>query len=157
MPNEELAHVVALEWDSQEEYINPVSLGTTQSGLPPWNFPFFSFSLSFPLPGQGLLFAASLCNVVLDHPSNMTRDQRVEQLLPYFQTDTVSFRPSESDTQVLYDHVVGLWDPICDWFDKVGLLAVWLACRSGAQPFGFSRVPFISALRRSRVEDARLV
>lgn len=56
---------------------------------------------------------------MLDHPSRLAREDRVKQVLTFMETDTVSFRSHEGDTEYLYETVCASWDPICDWFEEV--------------------------------------
>eukprot|EP00043_Microstomoeca_roanoka_P000993 m.30374 g.30374 ORF g.30374 m.30374 type:complete len:294 (-) comp10602_c1_seq2:117-998(-) len=85
VPTEELAHVVAFEWDAQGKTIQPASLHVT-----------------------------SLCNTALDNPARLTREQRIENLVPFLATDTLCFREDTSDALVTKQKE--LWDPLVDWF-----------------------------------------
>eukprot|EP00045_Choanoeca_perplexa_P004243 m.36412 g.36412 ORF g.36412 m.36412 type:complete len:272 (-) comp12470_c0_seq1:41-856(-) len=92
--SQDLANLVALEWDSQKEIIEPSSM-----------------------------YIASLSNTAIDHPSEMTREQRIAHLLPFFETDTISFR--EPVNELLMEHQALRWEPFSDWFKehyKVDLL-----------------------------------
>eukprot|EP00039_Didymoeca_costata_P024910 m.11852 g.11852 ORF g.11852 m.11852 type:complete len:268 (-) comp4538_c0_seq1:12-815(-) len=63
VPTEELAYLVAHEWDTQEEHLELTDMHIT-----------------------------SLCNTAIDNPSNATPEAMVAALMEYFITDTVLFR-----------------------------------------------------------------
>ena len=44
-------------------------------------------------------------------------EQRIAHLLPFFETDTISFR--EPVNEVLMEHQALRWDPFADWFKQV--------------------------------------
>eukprot|EP01147_Barroeca_monosierra_P008502 gene8501-968_t len=63
VPSEELAHIVALEWDAQGNEIRP-----------------------------HCMFITPLCNTALDAPNNMTPDERIDNVIPFIRTDTLCYR-----------------------------------------------------------------
>jgi ATP synthase F1 complex assembly factor 2 len=63
IPTEALAHMVAQEWDAQEEFLE-----------------------------QSDMHFTSLCNTALDNPGGGDLSFRVDETLEYFMTDTVMFR-----------------------------------------------------------------
>jgi ATP synthase F1 complex assembly factor 2 len=55
-----------------------------------------------------------LCNTALDNPTHRTAEQRVADLLPYFETDTLRFRVPYPERLAL--RLAAEWDPLVAWF-----------------------------------------
>eukprot|EP00055_Hartaetosiga_balthica_P018002 m.126722 g.126722 ORF g.126722 m.126722 type:complete len:293 (+) comp9436_c0_seq1:43-921(+) len=87
VPNEELAELVALEWDCQEKELFPDTM-----------------------------YITSLCNVALDNKSGLTKDERINNLVPFAETDTLSYR-NDGITD-LHNMQKDEWNPLVDWFAK---------------------------------------
>eukprot|EP00049_Salpingoeca_infusionum_P006084 m.101090 g.101090 ORF g.101090 m.101090 type:complete len:254 (-) comp13192_c1_seq1:3119-3880(-) len=87
VPSEPIAYAVACEWDSQPEVINPSTI-----------------------------LVGAICNAALDNPTNLPQEARLQNLLPFLETDTVAFRASFPDQ--LIDCESKAWDPLVDWFKQ---------------------------------------
>jgi ATP synthase F1 complex assembly factor 2 len=55
-----------------------------------------------------------LCNTALDNPTQRTPEQRVADLLPYLETDTLRFRVPYPER--LVQRLSSEWDPVIAWF-----------------------------------------
>eukprot|EP00056_Hartaetosiga_gracilis_P018751 m.11738 g.11738 ORF g.11738 m.11738 type:complete len:278 (+) comp7034_c0_seq3:57-890(+) len=87
VPSQELAELVALEWDTQEKELFPE-----------------------------LMYVTSLCNAAIDNKTGLSREERVQNLVPFAQTDTLCFRNDiGSDLHELQKEE---WDPLVQWFSK---------------------------------------
>ncbi|XP_005996758.1 ATP synthase mitochondrial F1 complex assembly factor 2 [Latimeria chalumnae] len=87
VPSEALAIAVATEWDSQRETIK-----------------FYTMHLT------------TLCNTVLDNPTDRTKDKLITAALKFLETDTVCYR--SEDPPGLMELQKNEWDPILDWIEK---------------------------------------
>ncbi|CAO1397472.1 unnamed protein product [Diamesa tonsa] len=85
--SEPLAHAICHEWNSQKENIE-------QSGM----------------------YLTALANTVIDNPNNLTKDDIVNYLMNYAETDTILFHdPTE---EKLYAFEQQEWNPMIEWFNK---------------------------------------
>lgn len=62
------------------------------------------------------MMLTALCNTALDNPNNLKKDDIINYLLTFAETDTILFH-NESDPQ-LYKVQVEQWDPVIEWFNK---------------------------------------
>ncbi|KAK6623667.1 hypothetical protein RUM43_009519 [Polyplax serrata] len=83
--SEPLALAVAAEWDKQVTNIVPSTMHLT-----------------------------GLCSTVLDNPNKLTKDDIVNKIMKYLETDTILYISGEEDD--LYDVQLREWKPILDWF-----------------------------------------
>ncbi|GAU93960.1 hypothetical protein RvY_05811 [Ramazzottius varieornatus] len=87
LPNEPLALSVATEWEAQKDIIRTSSM-----------------------------YMSRLCNKAIDNPLNETAEERIEQTLPFLDTDTICFRAEEPP--VLAELQQKAWDPVMKWVEK---------------------------------------
>ncbi|EEB12033.1 ATP synthase mitochondrial F1 complex assembly factor 2, putative [Pediculus humanus corporis] len=85
--SEPLALAVAAEWDRQKTNIVPSSMHLT-----------------------------GLCYTVLDNPNKFTKEEIVNNIIKYLDTDTILYTSGEEDE--LYDLQLKEWQPILNWFCK---------------------------------------
>lgn len=82
--NEILAHAVATEWNAQKEYILLSQMHLT-----------------------------GLANVCIDKPTNATKEDLVDHILNFLDTDTILFFGEE---ETLLARQMTQWQPLIDWF-----------------------------------------
>ncbi len=82
-----LAHMIAFEWQSQQATIK-----------------------------QSTMHLTSLTNTCIDNPNKLTKEQLIEQLTEYLQTDTLLFFDSNS-VEKLERLQETKWRPLVDWFN----------------------------------------
>lgn len=87
VPNEALAVAVATEWDSQRATLK-----------------FYTMHLT------------TLCNTVLDNPTQRDKHQMISAALKFLETDTVCFRVDEPSG--LVDLQRNEWDPVLHWIEN---------------------------------------
>ena len=87
VPNEPLALSVATEWEAQKEVIHTPSM-----------------------------YISRLCNKAIDNPLNETADERIDQILPFLDTDTICFRAEEPPVLVALQETA--WDPVMQWVEQ---------------------------------------
>uniref|UniRef100_T1HZK6 Uncharacterized protein n=4 Tax=Rhodnius TaxID=13248 RepID=T1HZK6_RHOPR len=86
LDNEVLALMVATEWEAQREEIQLSSMHLT-----------------------------ALCNTALENPNNVVKEEAVEKLVNYLETDTVLYYSHSEDVFTLQQRE---WDPVISWFCK---------------------------------------
>uniref|UniRef100_A0A452H4F0 ATP synthase mitochondrial F1 complex assembly factor 2 n=1 Tax=Gopherus agassizii TaxID=38772 RepID=A0A452H4F0_9SAUR len=87
VPSEALAIAVATEWDSQQDTIKSYTMHLT-----------------------------TLCNTVLDNPSQRNKDQLIRAAVKFLETDTVCYRVEEPAG--LVELQKNEWDPMIEWAEK---------------------------------------
>ncbi|XP_024070810.1 ATP synthase mitochondrial F1 complex assembly factor 2 isoform X1 [Terrapene carolina triunguis] len=87
VPSEALAIAVATEWDSQQDTIKSYTMHLT-----------------------------TLCNTVLDNPSQRNKDQLIRAAVKFLETDTVCYRVEEPAG--LVELQKNKWDPMIEWAEK---------------------------------------
>lgn len=85
--SEELAHVVATEWDMQGEEVK-----------------------------THVMYVTGLCNTSIDEPMRLTKEQRIDNLMPFLETDTVLLHADTPD--VFVDMQNEEWGPIVQRFNQ---------------------------------------
>ncbi|KAG5683267.1 hypothetical protein PVAND_012557 [Polypedilum vanderplanki] len=85
--SEPLALAIATEWNSQKETIE-----------------------------RPRMMLTALCNTAIDNPNHLTKDDIINYLLNYIETDTILFH-SESEPD-LFKLQQEQWDPIIEWFNE---------------------------------------
>jgi ATP synthase F1 complex assembly factor 2 len=62
------------------------------------------------------MMLTALCNTALDNPNNLTKEDIINHILSFAETDTVLYY--NKDEPNLYNMQVEQWDPIIEWFNK---------------------------------------
>ena len=86
IPNQTLALAVAQEWDSQKDKIR-----------------------------QSQMHLTSLCNTSQDNPARKSKEDIVEHVMSFLETDTLLFKCQEPEQ--LCELQTRSWDPVVSWFN----------------------------------------
>uniref|UniRef100_A0A0B7A3M4 ATP synthase mitochondrial F1 complex assembly factor 2 n=1 Tax=Arion vulgaris TaxID=1028688 RepID=A0A0B7A3M4_9EUPU len=87
VPSEPLALAVATEWNAQDKLVNRHNMHLT-----------------------------SLCNTAMENPLHKTRDQLIDTIIHFLETDTICYRLTEPPELAKLEHEK--WDPVLEWASK---------------------------------------